>query len=365
MSTNASVLTQRFGSCEADIDGSLSAPPGTAVSLQEAIYSGQFGRQELTVERGCDGDACLVSAQSPALSMAVEVMRLERGIWLVFGDCQSDLAITQWHRQDRMLTFGTVLRGAGMIASASAPQQRSYFGEGQVIGTACSGEAIICRHTPPRVRCQGVTLLFDGDESLERFGLDPGEVHRWLGLHGSSLRSGHTGFQSAVGTPNALVLKAAQAILWARFTGSKRRLYLRSKAGELMCHLLSAPAGDYSGIEVQVAGPRTDDSLAAIAYAALSDPEDCPEVSELAKRLQVSTGRLIAAFKSKYGISPREHMVAVRMSRARRLIRQTRTPLLDVALACGYEHHSSFTTAYRRTFGETPVETRRSTAITA
>jgi AraC-like DNA-binding protein len=32
--------------------------------------------------------------------------------------------------------------------------------------------------------------------------------------------------------------------------------------------------------------------------------------------------------------------------------------LIEIALACGYEHHSSFTTAYRRAYGETPRETR-------
>lgn len=76
----------------------------------------------------------------------------------------------------------------------------------------------------------------------------------------------------------------------------------------------------------------------------------------------MTTSRLLAAFRATYGVSLRDHMTATRMARARRLLSQTNIPLLEVALACGYEHHSGFSTAYRRCFGETPIETRRAAA---
>src|SRR5262249_54320794 len=103
----------------------------------------------------------------------------------------------------------------------------------------------------------------------------------------------------------------------------------------------------------------TDAGLAALAYEAVSDAEHSPDVVDIAARLRVPTGRLLSAFRATYGITLHEHMNKTRMALARRLLAQTSTPLLEVAVASGYEHHSSFSTAYRRTFGETPMQTRR------
>jgi transcriptional regulator GlxA family with amidase domain len=94
----------------------------------------------------------------------------------------------------------------------------------------------------------------------------------------------------------------------------------------------------------------------------LSDPECCIEIGDLALRLQVTNGRLVTAFRAKYGMSPREHVLVVRMAHGRRLLQQTQDSVVDVALACGYEHHSSFTAAYRKAFGEAPIQTRRAVA---
>ena len=363
---SACVSNQRFNSSLADIESALSAPPGEVGSLEQVFHDmSHESRNAGFEESDGDRDTCLVSAQEPGRHIAMEYVRLGHGVWLVFGEFQFDVSVVQWHRQHSELTFAVVLRGASMITSASAPQQRSFCAEGHVIGTASMGDTLICRHIPPGVRCQAVSLIFDGDESLMRFGLDPVEVRRWLRPQDSAVASGRAKFQAAVGTPNSLVLKVAQAILWTRFSGSRRRLYLRSKAGELMCHLLCTPASAHGGIDASNIGMNSDDSLAAIAHAALSEPEDCPEIGALATRLNISVGRLVAAFKSKYGVSPRDHMTTTRMVRAKRLIEQTNTPLIDVALACGYEHHSSFSTAYRRTFGATPIETRRSVANVA
>jgi AraC-like DNA-binding protein len=363
---SACVSTQPFSSSLVDVESALSVPPKEVGSLEQAFHdTSREGRGAGLQVSGSDRDTYLVSSHDPGRHVEMEYVRLGPGVWLVFGEFQFDAPVVQWHRQHSELTFVVVLRGASMITSASAPQQRSFCAEGHVIGTASVGETLICRHIPPGVRCQAVSLIFDGEESLMRFGLDPVEVRRWLHPQDSAIDSGRATFRAAVGTPNSLVLKAAQAILWARFGGSRRRLYLRSKAGELMCHLLCTPANAHGGIDVSNIGPNSDDSLAAIAHAALSEPEDCPEIGALAIRLNVSAGRLVAAFKSKYGVSPRDHMTSTRMVRAKRLIEQTDTPLIDVALACGYEHHSSFSTAYRRTFGQTPIETRRSAANVA
>ena len=343
-----------------DIDAALESPPATVDSLQQAFDGVRHDRGSVQIaDAGCEGDAYLLSAQGPGRHVAMEYVRLERGVWLVFGEFEFDQPVVQWHRQRRELTFVAVLRGACMLSTAASPQQRSVCSEGHVIGTVSMGDTLICRHIPPGVRCQAVSLVFDDEEALQRFGLDSAAVHRWLSPGTDAARQGRSAFQVAIGTPNGHVLKAAQAILWTRFAGAHRRLYLKSKAGELMCHLLATPAGASNDANMAGIGAQRDDTVAAIAHAALSDPEDCPDIADLAARMQVTVSRLLAVFRAKYGLSPHEHLTATRMVRAKRLIQQTNKPLIDVALACGYEHHSSFSTAYRRTYGETPIETRR------
>ena len=340
--------------------GALAAPADAVRTVQQ-ICESILQPGEPWFVPSCDGEAVRVRRHVPGYHFEQEYVRLERGVWLAFGELHNDESFVNWTRERGVTTFSVLTRGVGMLSTASAPHQRCVFSEGQVVATACSDDTPVCRHIPPGVRAQSVTLLFEGDDALTRFGLKLDEIGQWLAppndIPGRSLP-----FRAAVGTPNGLVQKAAQAILWAPFSGSRRRLYLRSKAGELMCHLLTTPASSFSGGEVLPKCPRTDDSLAAIAHAAMSDPECCTEIGDLAVRLQVTSGRLVTAFRAKYGMSPSNHMMAVRMAHARRLLQETQNSVVDVALACGYEHHSSFTAAYRKAFGEAPIQTRRAVA---
>lgn len=48
-----------------------------------------------------------------------------------------------------------------------------------------------------------------------------------------------------------------------------------------------------------------------------------------------------------------------RLDLARRLLRETGAPLVDVALACGYASQSHFTTAFKMAIGVTPAAYQR------
>jgi transcriptional regulator GlxA family with amidase domain len=49
---------------------------------------------------------------------------------------------------------------------------------------------------------------------------------------------------------------------------------------------------------------------------------------------------------------------ALRLERARQLLRETTLPVLDVAVATGFSSSSQFARAYKRSFGEPPSRTR-------
>jgi AraC-like DNA-binding protein len=341
----------------------LQAPPPRATSYAELLETAtRMPRRELPSE--VEGDVASgwfrSGSVAPQRQAATEFLRMAPGAWLAFGEYRFDAPQYVWSRERQQRAFCIVLRGGCVFGFAPSPQQRFALTEGHALGIAYGSDTMICRTPLPGVRSQVVSVYFDNDEAMHQFGLDVGETNAWLASVPAN--DAAPGLRLVASMPNVAARKAAQAICGAPYQGARRRLFLRSKAGEMLCHLMASPEVSAAVLGLPAGPVCGDASLAALAHEFVSDPEHCPDVADVAARLHVSTGRLLSAFRATYGVSLRDHMSATRMALARRLLMQTNTPLLEVTFACGYEHHSSFSTAYRRNFGETPIETRRTAA---
>ncbi|HEV2707183.1 MAG TPA: helix-turn-helix transcriptional regulator [Pyrinomonadaceae bacterium] len=64
-------------------------------------------------------------------------------------------------------------------------------------------------------------------------------------------------------------------------------------------------------------------------------------------------------FKAATGVSPSHYHIDLRMSEARRLLRETRMSVIDVALEVGYANPSHFARLFRRETGLSPSDYRR------
>lgn len=83
----------------------------------------------------------------------------------------------------------------------------------------------------------------------------------------------------------------------------------------------------------------------------------------LAERLGVSESSLKRYFQSIYGCSIAAYQRTARMERAANLLSSPATrakSVLDVALEVGYENQSKFAAAFKRTYGESPLEYKKS-----
>ncbi|WP_434725485.1 GlxA family transcriptional regulator [Mesorhizobium sp. RIZ17] len=83
-------------------------------------------------------------------------------------------------------------------------------------------------------------------------------------------------------------------------------------------------------------------------------------ISELSAAVGLSRRQLERLFMKTIKTSPASAYRRVRLERARHLLAETGTSLLDIAIEVGFENASHFTRAFRETFGVTPSHLRSS-----
>ena len=83
-------------------------------------------------------------------------------------------------------------------------------------------------------------------------------------------------------------------------------------------------------------------------------------IDRLAREAGLSPAHFARAFKESVGRAPHQHLLALRLDRARRLLDAPNAALSDVALQTGFADQAHFTRFFKRQFGVTPGSLRRS-----
>ena len=91
--------------------------------------------------------------------------------------------------------------------------------------------------------------------------------------------------------------------------------------------------------------------------------EDCADhdlsIADLAATAAVHPVYLARAFRRHFGHTPGEYLRRNRLRHAQRLLVDTRLPLVEVALQCGFSDQSRMTHVFTREFGVAPGQYRR------
>jgi AraC-like DNA-binding protein len=82
-------------------------------------------------------------------------------------------------------------------------------------------------------------------------------------------------------------------------------------------------------------------------------------ITEIAEKVGLNTTKLKTDFKKIIGMALFERLHNARMEKARTLLLQTDIPIKVIYEMIGYDHLTSFITAFRRHFGTTPGDLRR------
>lgn len=81
-------------------------------------------------------------------------------------------------------------------------------------------------------------------------------------------------------------------------------------------------------------------------------------ISELAAQAGLSSFHFARVFRRETGETPHQFVTRLRLEEAARLLRATDQPVLQIALAVGFENASHFSVQFKRGYGVTPLAYR-------
>lgn len=82
-------------------------------------------------------------------------------------------------------------------------------------------------------------------------------------------------------------------------------------------------------------------------------------LDSLAAESGYSRAHFLRMFRAATHQTPHQYLLNVRLEHAIQMMRERSTPLIDIALACGFSSHAHFTNVFRSKFGMLPSQYRR------
>lgn len=106
--------------------------------------------------------------------------------------------------------------------------------------------------------------------------------------------------------------------------------------------------------------PRDEQTVYSVKEIIDARIHDCPMINELARMTNTSKSKLQGDFKTTFGQTIHEYLQSARMKRARELIDNTDFPIYIIASEVGCKKAGRFAEVFKKTYGMTPTEYRRS-----
>ncbi|WP_082053173.1 AraC family transcriptional regulator [Gordoniibacillus kamchatkensis] len=135
-----------------------------------------------------------------------------------------------------------------------------------------------------------------------------------------------------------------------------QQLRAQSLALELFIALLAAYAPQ---VKDRSAPPHTLNWVTSYVSFRLSEPIS---VAEMARRANLSPSRFNVVFRERFGASPHQYLLELRLKHAEELLRAGALPLAEVAAYCGFADIHHFAKSFKRRFGDAPAAYRKRAA---
>ncbi|AFM23198.1 helix-turn-helix transcriptional regulator [Desulfomonile tiedjei] len=150
----------------------------------------------------------------------------------------------------------------------------------------------------------------------------------------------------------------AYQILQCPLEGVARRLFMESKALEMIAYELEEFSGNVSGAKVIRNLQETERLYRAksILEAEFVNP---PALFQLSRRIGLNDFKLKAGFREVFGNTVFGYVRQLRMEKARALLEGSDLSVTQIALEVGYNSFGHFAAAFRKSFGIPPSQYRR------
>lgn len=89
------------------------------------------------------------------------------------------------------------------------------------------------------------------------------------------------------------------------------------------------------------------------------------KLKDVAKSFGIHPNYLTRIFHSKYGISPKQYLMDIKLKKAQRLLTTTELSISVIASSLGFDDQLAFSRIFRRNFSQSPSEYRKSSRIFA
>jgi transcriptional regulator GlxA family with amidase domain len=110
---------------------------------------------------------------------------------------------------------------------------------------------------------------------------------------------------------------------------------------------------------------RTDDRRVQLVLALLEESSKRQwELSDIARMVNLSPGRLAHLFKSEVGVSIQQYLCQIRLTKARHQLESTFLSVKEIAASVGFRNVTRFTECFKTAVGTTPAKYRKLSGIT-
>jgi AraC-like DNA-binding protein len=202
------------------------------------------------------------------------------------------------------------------------------------------------------MKLRGVMLACERQYLVDTFGLNVDRVPAAY----RPIFTTDVGLADVLRMPNSpSTISIADQLISCRFPEPLKSTYLKAKAVELICDIVSQinllPTLGVTRIRASQNKAEAIESAASIYRREIYRP---PTVEQLAARVGLNRNDLTAGFRDLFGVTPHHYGLMVRMEQARSLLLEGNLSISEIARRVGFEGYSSFSRAYQAHYGHGP-----------
>ena len=169
------------------------------------------------------------------------------------------------------------------------------------------------------------------------------------------IRPSESACYKRVGKTSLMMNALLQQILQCPYKGLTKRMYLESKAIELLALLIEEEAEIHRGkAQADLSGLDHRDRIQYAQEILMNNLTNPPSLVELARRVGMCDYNLKRGFKEVFNTTVFGYLRDRRLERAQQLLLEPWMSVAEAARTVGYESRSAFTTAFKQRYGVSP-----------